>query len=184
MINLPERDLENAPDDAKPTLEAVKQDFGFIPNLEKILANSPSALKSYVYLWDRVQESHFSPIEQEVIYLTINRLHDCRYCMAHHTALAKMKGANQELIYALREALPLPDPKLEALRAFVSAMVIERGHVNGEMMAHFLEAGYEPVHVLDVIMAIATKVMSNYTNHVAGTVLEPMVEKYRWQPTE
>ena len=81
--------LETAPDLSKPALEQVKSTFGAIPNLHATLAESPQTLQAYGALWQLFSESSFSPVEQQVVYLTSNFENDCHYCMAGHTGLAK-----------------------------------------------------------------------------------------------
>ena len=44
----------------------------------------------------------------------------------------------------------------------------------------FYEAGYTSRHALEVVLGIAIKVMSNYTNSIAGTPLDKVVQKYKW----
>ena len=39
------------------------------------------------------------------------------------------------------------------------------------------------MQALEVILALAIKLISNYTNSIAGTPLDPEVEKLRWPQT-
>lgn len=175
-------DLEDAPEEARETLAAVRRDFGFVPNLERYLAGSPVALKAYVALWDLFAQSHFTPVEQEVVYLTANFRHGCDYCMAAHSGLARAKGMPAPVLQALRDGKPLPDARLEALRGFTLAMIERRGWVEQGELENFLAAGFTPEHVLDLITGIATKIISNYTNHLTGTEVDRAFERYRWVP--
>ena len=44
----------------------------------------------------------------------------------------------------------------------------------------FREAGYSEQHVLDVILGIGLKTLSNYTNHIAGTPVDEAFAHERW----
>ena len=81
---------------------------------------------------------------------------------------------------ALRNETPLPNARLEALRDFTLAMVRQRGEVSDELLQAFHDAGYTKRHVLEVVLGIAQKVMSNYTNHLANTPLDAASQRFAW----
>ncbi|MEQ9237272.1 carboxymuconolactone decarboxylase family protein [Coleofasciculus sp. E2-BRE-01] len=176
--------IDTAPEASKEALVHAKQTFGFIPNLEGIFAEAPTLLKGSMALWDLFTATSFSPIEQQVIYLTANYENECHYCMAAHSGLAKKIGMTAEDIEALRQGQPLQDPKLQALRHFTQRLIQARGWVEDHEIAEFLAAGYNQQQVLEVILGIAIKVMHNYTNHIAKTPLDKAFEPYVWsKPT-
>lgn len=156
--------------------EAVRRDFGFVPNLERVLANAPAALRGYVALWDLIAETGFSPLEQQVICQQINRMHDCHYCLAHHDVLLGQAGADPAIRTALLGGAPLADARLEALRRFTETLVTTRGFADQAAQQAFLSAGYTPAQMLDIVMILACKVISNYSNHLADTPLERFVK--------
>ncbi|YAF98620.1 MAG: carboxymuconolactone decarboxylase family protein [Nodularia sp. CChRGM 3473] len=172
--------IETAPEASKEALIHAKATFGLIPNLEGILAEAPAALKGGMALWDLFETTSFTPIEQQVIYLTANYEHDCRYCMAAHSGLAKMIGITHEDLEALRQGQPLVDQKLQALRLFTKRMIEARGWVNDQEITEFLAAGYTKQQVLEVILGIAVKIIHNYTNHIAKTPLDKAFQPYVW----
>lgn len=175
-------EIETAPEAAKPLLEAARKSFGMVPNLHRVLAEAPAALEAYGTLWGLFDRSSFTPAERQVIYLTSNFENECRYCMAGHTVLAKAAGVPAEAIEALREGKPLADAKLEALHAFTRTVVVNRGWVPQEGLEAFLAAGYTRQQVLEVILGVAVKVISNYTNHLAETPLDPFMKDTVWAP--
>lgn len=172
--------LKSAPEDSKEALAHANETFGFIPNLEGIFAEAPALLKGSMALWDLFTTTSFSPIEQQVIYLTANYENECHYCMAAHSGLAKMIGMSAADIEALRNGVPLADPKLQALRHFTQLMVQARGWIEDSEIEAFLAAGYTKQQVLEVILGIAIKVMHNYTNHIAKTPLDKQFQPYYW----
>jgi alkylhydroperoxidase family enzyme len=172
--------IETAPEASKAALVHAKETFGFIPNLEGIFAEAPMLLQGSMALWDLFTTSSFSEIEQQVIYLSANYEHECHYCMAAHSGLAKMIGMSALDIQALRDGTALVDPKLQALRHFTQRMIQARGWVNDREIETFLAAGYSKQQVLEVILGIAIKVMHNYTNHIAKTPLDKAFQPYVW----
>ncbi len=172
--------LETAPNNSKEALAHAKETFSFIPNLEGILAEAPALLKGAMTLWDLFETTSFTPIEQEVIYLTVNYENSCNYCMAAHSGLAKIIGMSKENIEALRNGTPIPNEKLQALRYFTQKMVQQRGWVEDSEIEEFIAAGYSKQQVLEVILGIAIKVIHNYTNHIAKTPLDKQFKPNIW----
>jgi len=172
--------LETAPEDSKPALVHAQETFGFIPNLEGILAEAPALLKGSMSLWDLFATTSFTLLEQQVIYLAINYENSCDYCMAAHSGLAKAIGMSQDNIEALRNGTPMADAKLQALRHFTQQMVKARGWVEDSAIDAFMTAGYSKQQVLEVILGIAIKVMHNYTNHIAKTPLDKQFKPNAW----
>ncbi|MGB8698910.1 MAG: carboxymuconolactone decarboxylase family protein [Thermosynechococcaceae cyanobacterium] len=172
--------IETAPKASKEALIHAKETFGLIPNLEGILAEAPAVLKGGMALWDLFETTSFTAIEQQVIYLTANYEHECPYCMAAHSGLAKMIGMAPEDIEALRQGQPLADPKLQALRLFTQRMIEARGWVNDQAIEEFLAVGYTKQQVLEVILGIAVKIIHNYTNHIAKTPLDKAFQPCVW----
>ncbi|MBX9697802.1 MAG: carboxymuconolactone decarboxylase family protein [Acetobacteraceae bacterium] len=171
---------DTAPAASQPILDGVKSTFGFVPSLQATMAESPQLLAGYSALWDLVHNSSLTPTEQQVVYMTANFENECHYCMAGHTTLARMQKIAEPTIAALRDGTAIPDAKLEALHAFATAVVRDRGHVADAQVQAFLDAGYTRQSVLDVVLVVATKVMSNYTNHLTATPLDAFMKGNEW----
>ncbi len=183
-MDFPIYTLDTAPEASKAALVQAKATFGFIPNLEGIFAQAPSLLQGSMALWDLFEATSFTTVEQQVVYLTVNYEHDCHYCMAAHSGLAKMIGMTADDIQGLRNGIPLSDPKLQALRQFTQRMIQARGWVEDREIEAFIAAGYTQQQVLEVILGIAIKIMHNYTNHIAKTPLDKPFQPHVWsKPT-
>lgn len=176
MSRFPVLEPDQWPEQVVPLLEEVKTDFGFVPNLEKVLAAAPAALEGYVALWNLISRTGFSALEQQVICQEINRQHGCHYCQAHHDILLRQAGGDAELRSCVLSGEPAEDARLQALRDMVTALLQQRGHVQEAQVESFIAAGYEPARVLDLVLILACKVISNYTNHLADTPLESFMQ--------
>lgn len=175
--------LDSAEPAARSVLEATQAKYGFIPNLYGVLAESPTAVNAYLTLAGIFGGAQLSPVEQQVVLLTVSYDNRCDYCMAAHSVVAKMSGAPDEIIDALRQGRALDDPKLQALRQFAEAVVQKRGEVQDDLPA-FLAAGYSQAQALDVLVGNALKTLSNYTNHIAKTPVDPQFAEMRWSHPE
>lgn len=179
-MTFPSHDLTTAPEASKPLLENSQKAFGRLPGLHKVLAESPQAYAAYQTLHKLFTETDFDADELTVVWQAINVEHACHYCVPAHTGIAKMMKVDDAITEALRNETPLPQAKLEALRTFTVQMVRERGNVTDAQMAAFFEAGYGHRAVLDVILGLAQKTMSNYINHVAETDVDEVFHPLKW----
>jgi alkylhydroperoxidase family enzyme len=92
-----------------------------------------------------------------------------------------MMKVSDEISDALRNETALPTPKLEALRTFTVQMFRQRGNVSDDQMKAFFDAGYGHRAVLDVILGMAQKTISNYVNHVAQTPVDDVFKPLAWE---
>ena len=175
--------METAPEAAKPVLEQVKAGFGFIPNLLGGMAESPALAEAYMVMTQIMSKTAFSTQERHVVWFTINEYHNCHYCMAAHTAGAKRDKVSDRVIETARAGGAYDDARLEALRVFCLAMLEERGWVDDTAIDAFTGAGFSKAHVLDVIVAISHKTLSNYTNHLLSTPVDDVFEAFSWKKT-
>ena len=180
-MNFPLLDETTAPEGALEALATTKKNFGMIPNVEKVMALAPQLLSGYAHMWDLFETTTFTPVERQVVYMTANFENECGYCVPWHSMLAKNAGIAPSEVEALRSAAPLADPKLEALRGFTRSLIANRGKVSEADVQVFFNAGYSDVQVLEVILGLSIKLISNYTNSVAGTPLDKEVEALRWK---
>ena len=179
---LPLLTSENAEPRSAELLEQAQRKSGMTPNMYRAMANSPGVLDTYLYGYERFrQQSGFSPQEQEVVLLTISRENACEYCMAAHSTIAdKASQVPREVTDAIRDRQDIPDPKLRALSAFVSAMFHTRGRPSERDLADFLKAGYTQRQVLEIVLALAVKTLSNYTNHLFDTEVDKPFQGRVW----
>jgi AhpD family alkylhydroperoxidase len=163
---------DTAPEGSRAKLADVTKAWGFTPKLHGMLAESAVALKAYDQLFGLVAESTLTPVEQQVAYQAINVFHECEYCTAGHTFLSRNAGVPEDAIQALRNETPIADARLEALRSFATIVVRERGFASDAAIDAFIAAGFTRANVLEVVTIIATKTISNYTNHLTKTPKE------------
>lgn len=147
---------------------------GMLPNMYKAMANSPALFESYLNGYDGLRtQSTLTAAELEVIFLTISFENGCDYCMAAHSLVADTTSrVPREVTDAIRDGLAIPDPKLAALAAMTRVVLLSRGRPDADSVSAFLSAGYEEHHLLDIVLAISVKTLSNYVNHLFDTPLD------------
>lgn len=181
MSDFPVLDLESASQQARPALEATQAAFGFIPNLLGVMAHSPALAEAYLTLSGLFDKTDLTPTERQVVLLTVSRYHGCHYCVAAHSALAEMQNIPADVVEAIRLNRVIADTKLQSLRVFVNELLENRGLLDERAMRAFYAAGYKPAQVLDVLVGVAQKTMSNFTNHIAQTPLDDAFKAHAWE---
>lgn len=180
MSNFPVHTVDSAPTASKALLENTQKNFGFVPNLIGVMASSPAITEAYLTVADIFSRSSLNPTEQQIVLLTVSHFHDCCYCMAAHTAIAGMKNVDSAVVQAIRDNQPLMEPKLQALRQFTNLLIKNRGWMEDSDMQAFLDAGYTESSMLDVMVGVSQKILSNFTNHMAKTPLDDGFKEVAW----
>ena len=164
---------QNGPAASQETLGAVEAQFGFVPNLLGVMAESPALVKSYMAVQSALAEnSRLTPVEQNAVQLAIAFENKCQYCVAGHTMMAQMSETPSDIIARLRAGQTPEDAKIGALCDFAIAVYKEQGRVSDTQLKSLMAAGYSHQQALDVVALIAAKVMTNFTNQIAGTPVD------------
>lgn len=170
-------EINTAQDKVKSELKLSEKAFGFLPGLHKVLAESPTVLRSYKFLHNDFQNTSFDATELTVVWQTINWYHKCHYCLPAHTGIAHMMKVKPSIIDALSNGESLSDEKLRVLQETTFAMVDQRGDLSEEQIFRFKRAGYGNEQLLEIVLGLAQKTISNYANKMANTpVDEPFIK--------
>lgn len=173
-------DQNTAPVAAQELLRTAGTHYGFVPNAIGAMAESPETLNAYLTLDALVGQTRFSDVERHVALLAVTRELECPYCVAAHSAFAKMAAVPASTVRRLRDGAPLDDPRLAAVQKFATALVRQQGHVSDQMVAAFLANGYSRRQVLELILLVANKLIAVYCNRIMGTDLDEALAAERW----
>jgi uncharacterized peroxidase-related enzyme len=164
-------------------LAAAKAAVGFIPNMYGGMVNSPGLLETYLDGYGRFRNSgHFTPPEQETIFLVLSRENGCTYCVTAHSMIAaKKSGVSEDALAALREGREIPEPRLDALARFTAHMHHSRGLPTKAEVTGFKAVGFDDVHIYEIILAQSVKTLSNYANHIQHTEVDDVFAAFQWE---
>jgi uncharacterized peroxidase-related enzyme len=140
--------------------DALKSKLGFVPNLYATFAHSDTALATYMAL--QSAKSSLNAKEREVINLVVSQFNECRYCLAAHTAVGKMVGFNDTQIIEIRKGHASFDAKLDVLAQLTASITSQRGRPDSAALDRFFSAGYNEGNLVDIIVVIGDKIVSNY----------------------
>ncbi|MET9430608.1 carboxymuconolactone decarboxylase family protein [Streptomyces sp. NPDC003036] len=180
MSEFTRHDIDSAPEKARPIIENTAKGFGFVPAPVALMAESPELLEGFMTGNGLFNKTTLSPLEREVLILTMATTVECHYCVAMHSAMLTRQGADQGLIEALRTRTPLEDPKLEAIRVFTLAVMEGHGNVAPEVMQSFLDAGYTRRNALEVVLGLGVYTISTYANRMTEAPVDEPFKAFEW----
>ena len=171
----------SATDAQKAILDQAVKAVGFLPNMYANMVNAPAVLSTYLHGYGLFRsESGLKPAEQEVVFLAVSQVNGCTYCTAAHSMIAdKKSGVPADVLKAIRENQPIPDSRLAALFALTAEMVRTQGRPATSTLQSFLAAGFQERDVLYIILGIAVKTLSNYSNHAFATPVDAVFSAYK-----
>lgn len=184
MRDFKRHNLDTAPEGSQNILENVKDEYGFIPNIMGEFAEAPQALRAYTRLDEIFSDTSFNPVEQEIIKLSASVANGCEYCVAVHSTVAEQKQMPKEIVNRIRDNETLSDDRYEALRRFTDRIVRKRGRIAEDHLQDFLDAGFSRRQVLELLVGVSMKTLSNYTNHIAETPLDERFSAKKWERSE
>lgn len=179
-MSYPVHTPETAPESARATLEGAAKAYGFVPNLLGVMAEAPALVQAYTAVSRLFEQTSLTPTERQVVLLTVSAHNGCTYCVAAHSVIAGMQQVPAAVIEALRDGQPIADARLEALRRFTAEVVQSRGWPAEAALRAFADAGYTRAQVLEVVLGVGFKTLSNYTNHIAQTPVDAAFAKAEW----
>src|SRR3954451_1496851 len=121
--------IEASPAAAQPLLQAVKKQLGVVPNLFRVVANSPAALEGYLGLNGALGKGELDARTRERIALAVAEINGCDYCLSAHTYLGKNVAKLDDAELAANREGGSKDPMADAAVRFATKVVRERGHV-------------------------------------------------------
>ena len=165
----PRFDETTAPAAARDALASSKRKFGAIPEPLARYASSPLTLSTALGGLEAFDKTSLAPLEREVLAMTMGRVNGCKLCLDLHTRLLKAQKAPAELIRALETGQPLAEPRLEALRTFILALLERTGDVTHPAWTSFREAGYTHQQALEVVAGISVYTLTTFANRLTET---------------
>jgi uncharacterized peroxidase-related enzyme len=157
-FNVPTREEVSPANQA--AFDTLKKNIGMVPNLFATMAHSENALATYLAF--STAKSSLKAKEKEVVNLVVSQVNECDYCNSAHTAIGKLNGFTAEQILEIRRGEASFDPKLDALAKYAKSAAENHGHADQKVLDNFFAAGYTNENLVDVILVIGDKIITNY----------------------
>lgn len=164
--------ISDAPAASQPLLEAVEKQLGIVPNLFRLVANSPAALQGYLGLSGALGKGALPAATGERIALAVAEINGCNYCLSAHTYLGKNLAKLDDAEITANRNGASNDPKADAAVRFAAKVARERGHVSDDDVRAVKLAGYNDAQVIEIVLHVALNTWTNYINEVAKTDID------------
>lgn len=167
-FNVPTREEVNETNQG--IFDNLKGALGFVPNLYATYAHSNNALSNYLTFANA--PTSLKAKEKEVVNLAVSEVNACNYCLSAHTAIGKMNGFNDEQILELRSGNASFDSKLDALAKLAKNITENRGRAEDTLVENFLNAGWSKENLIDTIVLVGEKTISNYIHNTTQVPID------------
>lgn len=164
--------VADAPAISQPMLEAVNRQFGIVPNLFRLVANSPAALEGYLSLSGALGKGSLPAQTRERIALAVAEINRCSYCLSAHTYLGKNVAKLDDAEILANRRGGSHDAHADAAVRFAAQVARERGHVEADAVRAVKAAGYDDAQIIEIVQHVALNVWTNYINSVAATDID------------
>jgi len=172
--------VEAFPQGSRAQLSAVAKNLGSVPNLFRLVGNSPAALKGYLGLSNALSGAELDAKTQERIALAVAEINGCGYCLSAHTYLGRNVAKLDDAEITANRNGASSDPKASAAVRFAAQIVNTRGHVIDEELAAVTDAGFSAAEIVEIVLTVALNTFTNYVNEVAKTEIDfPVVTTRR-----
>jgi uncharacterized peroxidase-related enzyme len=171
MQTLKSIDNAGATGKTKQIFDGMQKNLGTVPNLIRVLANSPAALNAYVSFDGALAQGTLSAKTREQIAIAVANANSCDYCLSAHTVLGKLAGLGESELLSAQDAAAEDAQTAAALR-FAVKVVRDRGHLPASEVDALRSAGYTDGEVAEIVAAVAINIFTNYFNHIAGTDID------------
>ena len=161
-----------APAASQPLLDGVKSQLGVVPNLFRVISNSPAALQGHLNLHGALSKGTLSAATRERIAIAVAELDGCDYCLSAHSYFGKNLLKLDDAELAANRNGASNDPKANAAVRFAATVVRKRGRVSDDDIRAVKLAGYDDAAVVEIVQNVALNIWTNYLNEVAQTDID------------
>lgn len=171
MNRIAQLDPQTTTGQAKILFDGVQGKLGVVPNLIRVLGNTPAALKGYLNFSAALADGSFSPKVREQVALAVAETNQCAYCLSAHTFIGGKLGLTQQDLAEARQA-NAADPRIDAILKLAHSIVVQRGELGATGLDQARRAGLTDSEIVETVAHVALNIFSNYINHIAGTVID------------
>ncbi|MFG0268254.1 MAG: carboxymuconolactone decarboxylase family protein [Rhodopirellula sp. JB055] len=153
--------INEAPDEAKPILEAIEKKFGQSMNIFSTLAHQPDVLAGMTQINDGL-ENDLPAKYRELAYYKASQLNSCDYCSHYHRQAAKKAGLSDEQLDSMNvSGGDLLDEKEQAVLKYAEQLTT-KANVDASVVKE-LKLFLNEKQLVTLAAAVA---LANFTNRI------------------
>jgi uncharacterized peroxidase-related enzyme len=171
MNRITQLDPSYAAGKARELLDAVQGRLGRVPNVMRVLANSPAALQAYLNLDKALELGVLSPKIRSQISLAVAEINDCEYCRSAHAYSARILGLTAAEIREARN-IRAGDERTAAILDLARHIVVERGCLSESELKTVRIARITDEEIVETGLNVILNLLTNSINQLARTVVD------------
>lgn len=164
--------IGDAPEAARPLLDAVAQQLGSVPNLFRAVAVSPHAIEGHLGMAGALGKGSLPAATRQRIALAVAEVNGCDYCLSAHTYLARNLTKLDDAEITANRSGASNDPRADAAVRFAAKVARERGRVTDADFSAVKVAGYTDAQIIEIVQHVALNVWTNFFNNVFQTDID------------
>ncbi len=170
-LDLPIPQTQQLPEEFQAYFDKCKEKLGMVPNVLKAYSHNPEQLSVFSRFYNELMfgESGLSPLEREMIAVTVSSINHCFYCLVAHGAAVRDYSEDPalgELLAMNYRAADLSDRHL-AMLTFAAKLTETPDRIVESDRQGLREAGFSDRDIWDIANICG---FYNMTNRVAGAV--------------
>jgi len=168
-FTIPTRDT--APTASQPILDAIDKQFGVVPNLFRLVAQSPAALAGLTGLSGALAKALDVKTRARIAIATA-QANGCDYCLSAHSYLGVNLAKISPEEIALNRKGGSSDAKADAAVRFATKVATTRGKVSEPDLSAVRNAGFSDAQIIEIVAVVAENFLTNFINNVAETDID------------
>jgi uncharacterized peroxidase-related enzyme len=168
MNRITQVDPSTATGKTRELFAAVQSKLGKVPNVLRVLGNSPAALSGYLNFNTALADGFLDVKVREQIALAVAETNLCNYCLSAHSTIGCQIGLSDQDVADARRASS-DSTKTDAILKFARSVVVNRGELSDEELKEAKAAGLSEGEIVEIV---ASNILINYVNHIARTVVD------------
>jgi uncharacterized peroxidase-related enzyme len=167
MANFAPVNPDSATGKAAELLAQVQKSLGLTPNMTKVMANSPTLLKSYLVLSGAVAGGALPAGVRERLAISTAQLNGCEYCLSAHTYIGANVGKVDAAELDSARRGQSNDPHVAALLRLSNEIAENAGDVDDADVKLARAAGVTDEEIGEIVANLALNILTNYFNVLA-----------------
>lgn len=172
MSRIPTPAVEQAPAEAQALLADVGSRLGTVPNMYRIIANSPAALAAFLGFGGALDRGELDPLIRESIALAVAEASGCDYCLSAQTYRVRKAAMLDDAEITANRSGASNDIRADAALRFAARLARDRGRVNEADVEAVKRAGYSDAEIVEIIAAVALNLFANTVNEALKTDID------------
>lgn len=164
--------ITEAPEAARPALEAVRAQLGSVPNMFRLIATSPATLEGYLGIGAALSKGTLPAATRERIALAVAEVNGCNYCLSAHSYLGRNLAKLDDAEITANRSGASNDPKADVAVRFAAKLVRARGQISEADLSGLAAAGYSNAQALEIVLHVALNTFTNYVNEAFKTDID------------